>query len=113
MTPDQIQGAIGAIVGVPLLLWLGKLAWGMLGSNTKRIEQLELISAQRLTIIESLKDSIKDQEAEIKSASTLITRHDERLRNHDNDFKKLEDRFDRIDEKFDKLDMKIDMLLKK
>lgn len=103
MSPEQIIAAIGAVIGVPLLIIVCKYSWSLLTGSRERVEALEKQNARLDAIVETLQEDVDSLTTELKVTQTQQVRHDERLRNHDNDFKKLEDRFDRIDDKLDML----------
>lgn len=106
MTPDQLQAAVGAAIGVPLLIWIVKLAWGTLTTTRDRVETLEKEKARLDNVIETLKDDVNAFSVDLKATQTQQVRHDEQI-------KAVNNTMDEIKSDLKDLNAKMDILIQR
>ncbi|HDT5861800.1 TPA: hypothetical protein QHB43_001676, partial [Aeromonas hydrophila subsp. hydrophila] len=95
-----------AAIGVPLLIWIVKLAWGTLTTTRDRVETLEKEKARLDNVIETLKDDVNAFSVDLKATQTQQVRHDEQI-------KAVNNTMDEIKSDLKDLNAKMDILIQR
>lgn len=101
MTPDQLQAAVGAAIGVPLLILVCKYAWGIITSTRDRLDMVEKDGIKKDTIIEGLKSDVTTLTSELKTTQTQQVRHDEQIKTANNTMDEMKSDLKDINTKID------------